>query len=337
MTDKKKPAAKTPATNEGKATKPKSGTAKPKSAKPAAKPAKAKKPVKARSTPQKRSLTPVAPEPSPPTDQMVLDALADGLTMKEIAFIETYLTCYNATKAWMEVYPTNKPRTAQSSASDCLSKPKIRAYLAKRAKAAFDRTEEAQDRLIQLYIMQAYGDANELVEFRREACRYCYGTDHKYQRTPNEMRRAREQYDREVKSEKAKAAKDGQGVEFEPFDEEGGEGFDPRLPPHEDCPECFGQGIGREFFKDTRNLSPAAQALYAGVKVSKEGLEIKTVSREKAQEMLAKLLKLTDDTSNFNFNFDADELQTKFADKMAAAHERMAKIREARGLDREGG
>lgn len=332
MTDQKKPAAKKPAApKEGKSTKPKSGTAKPNAAKPAKKAASPKK-VKPRTAPQSRSVEPVAPELPPTTDQMILDALNGGLSMKEIAFVDTFLTCYNATKAWMEVYPTSNPKTAQSNASYCLSKDKIRAYLAKRAKAAFDRTEEAQDKLIQLYLMQAYGDANELAEYRRESCRYCYGIDHKYQRTPNEMRRAREQYERDLASELAKAKKDGIEAEFEPFDEEGGVGFDPRRDPHEDCPECFGEGIGREFFKDTRKLSPAAQALYAGVKVSKEGIEIKTVSREKAQEMLSKILKLTDDSTKVNFVFDKDELEAKYASKMAAAQKRMQELAEKRGL-----
>ena len=40
--------------------------------------------------------------------------------------------------------------------------------------------------------------------------------------------------------------------------------------------------------KDTRNLSPAAVALYAGVKQTKEGIEIKMHSKMDALEKLAK-------------------------------------------------
>jgi phage terminase small subunit len=59
------------------------------------------------------------------------------------------------------------------------------------------------------------------------------------------------------------------------FDELGGVGFDARKPPNEKCPDCFGDGIGDAHFKDTRALSPSARRLYAGVKQTKDGLELK--------------------------------------------------------------
>ena len=60
-----------------------------------------------------------------------------------------------------------------------------------------------------------------------------------------------------------------------PFDPQGGEGYDGRKAVHPDCPECFGEGIAIPFPKDTRHLSEGARRLYAGVKVTGGGIEIK--------------------------------------------------------------
>lgn len=60
----------------------------------------------------------------------------------------------------------------------------------------------------------------------------------------------------------------------EEFDEEGGIGFNPHRPPHPDCTECCGDGVSRDVIKDARYLSPAAAQLYAGVKRTKDGLQV---------------------------------------------------------------
>lgn len=49
-----------------------------------------------------------------------------------------------------------------------------------------------------------------------------------------------------------------------------------------DCKECHGDGYGRVFVKDTRDLSPEALALYAGVKVTKDGIEVKMHDQQAA-------------------------------------------------------
>lgn len=204
-----------------------------------------------------------------------------------------------------------------TKASQVLSKGKIRAYLAKRMRSMFERTEEAADRLIQQLQYAAYGDINELIEYRREACRYCHGEDHLYQFTPAEYRRAEKQ-----------AETEGEG-----FDPLGGIDFDPRKEPHPDCPECHGDGEGRVFFKDTRKLGPAGQALYAGAKVGPAGVEIKTASQERARELLARILKLFEEKTEVTVNLDTATLEEKFAAKMRAAHERQALVLKERITD----
>ncbi|SEJ22774.1 Terminase small subunit [Azotobacter beijerinckii] len=255
--------------------------------------------------PVERNAKPVSPDKSPPTEEVIAEALQE-LNPQEIEFCEVYLTCYNGTKAYQQVYGVENSASAATCAWRLLNNVDIRAYLAKRMKAMFERTEEASDKLIQQLQYAAYGDINELIEYRREACRYCHGADHLYQFTPAEFRRAE--------------------ADGEKFDPQGGIGFDPRKDPHPACPECHGDGEGRVFFKDTRKLGPAGLALYAGAKVGKDGIEIKTASQERARELLARILKLFEDKTEVTVNLDTATLEERFATRMRAAHERQRQV-----------
>lgn len=62
--------------------------------------------------------------------------------------------------------------------------------------------------------------------------------------------------------------------------------------PDPNCPECSGEGHGAPFVHDTRKLSPQAMALYAGIKLTKEGLEVKMHSKMDALEKVFKHLGL---------------------------------------------
>jgi len=62
--------------------------------------------------------------------------------------------------------------------------------------------------------------------------------------------------------------------------------------PNPDCPECKGLGYGKVHAHDTRKLSPQARALYAGVKITKEGFEVKMHSKLDAMEKVFKHLGL---------------------------------------------
>lgn len=74
----------------------------------------------------------------------------------------------------------------------------------------------------------------------------------------------------------------------------GGYGFDPRLAPHPDCPKCQGHGQGKTVIKDTRRLSRGAAALFAGIKETKDGMEIKMHSKMDALEKVFKHLGMYD-------------------------------------------
>lgn len=64
----------------------------------------------------------------------------------------------------------------------------------------------------------------------------------------------------------------------------------PTRDPNPECADCKGEGRGDVLIADTRRLSPAARALYAGVKITKEGLEVKMHSKLDAAEKIARHL-----------------------------------------------
>lgn len=206
-----------------------------------------------------------------------------NLTAKQKRFVDEYLVDLNATQAAIRAGYSKK--TASSIGDENLRKPDIQEYLQARMSEREERTEITQDMVLQEFWNIAIADANDLVEFRRTCCRHCYGIDFKYQRTTAEMERDYDAYEKTLAN-----ARPAESAQIGEFDEKGSIGYDARLKPNSECPECFGEGVGSVFVKDTRYLSPAARALYAGAKQAKEGLEIKTNSKEKALEMVARHL-----------------------------------------------
>ena len=64
--------------------------------------------------------------------------------------------------------------------------------------------------------------------------------------------------------------------------------------PRRDCRQCRGEGVGHVHVSDTTKLSPSAAALYAGVKTTKDGIEIKMHDQMAALEKLGRHLGLFD-------------------------------------------
>lgn len=86
-----------------------------------------------------------------------------GVSLRGARFVDLYLLHFNAGKAYLEAGFNAKPApSADACASRLLSSAKVRALLAVRAKAMFDRMVEGQDRLMQAYSFTAFGDPREL-------------------------------------------------------------------------------------------------------------------------------------------------------------------------------
>lgn len=248
---------------------------------PTKKPA-AKKPKAAgirTSAPAKKATPKSKPAPKPAPRKKAAPAKAApaqlGLTPKESRFVDEYMVDLNGTQA--AIRAGYSPDSARQIASENLSKPYIQAAIAEARRAQQERTHITADRWLLEVAQIALADARELVEITKGCCRNCHGEGHKYQRTVGEMNR-----DREAWREKGKNPAE--------FDEAGGIGFNPLLPPHPECPHCGGSGNARTVLKDTRYLSPAAAALYAGAKETQYGIEVKMHSKHDALEKLAKYL-----------------------------------------------
>jgi len=199
------------------------------------------------------------------------------MSPKQQRFVAEYLVDMNATQAAIRAGYSAK--TAYSIGQENLNKPEIAAAIAVARGKVAEKLDLSAERVIAEAWSIATADARELVEHRVGACRYCYGAGHRYQRTTGELERDRREHE----------AKSGNE-----FDEQGGAGFDPRREPHADCPECFGVGSGRTIVNDTRKLSPAAAALYAGVKQTKDGIEVRMHDKGAAIERLFRHLGLYD-------------------------------------------
>jgi len=205
-----------------------------------------------------------------------------GLTPKQQKFVDEYLVDLNGAQA--AIRAGYSPDTAKQMAHENLSKPYLQLAIAEARRQQQERTQITADAILKQAWLIAFADERELVEIRVGCCRHCWGEGFKYQRTVAEFNADRERHI--VDQRIGKLHKD------EEFDEKGGIGYNPLRPPHPECTSCRGDGYARDVIKDTRNLSPAAAMLYAGVKRTKDGIQVLTHSKEAFAEKLWKHLGL---------------------------------------------
>lgn len=204
------------------------------------------------------------------------DELVDiQLSVKVNRFIAEYLKDNNATAA-----------AARAGYSDpnygrqLITNPNVAQAIAQQQKASIVRTLGSADEVLAQMWQLATFDANQLSQYRRGACRYCWGFGHHYQ--------WRDMVEFEEKRLEALERKNREPVDV------GGYGYDHNREPNPECPRCNGDGIGQPYFADTRKLSPDAALAYSGVKLGKSGVEITAISRERMFEAVMKRLGLAD-------------------------------------------
>jgi phage terminase small subunit len=173
-------------------------------------------------------------------------------------------------KSQTEAYSTAGFAHSEANASRLTRNDKVQRRIAELQERAAEKAGITAAKVMERLWSIATADPNDLIEWRRNCCRHCWGEGFRRQETPGErdIRFTQWMRDREAAAGKPIEAN------FAVFDDLGGVGFDARKGPNDDCPECFGEGVGEAFAKDTRDLSPEARALYAGVKVTKEGLQV---------------------------------------------------------------
>jgi len=202
----------------------------------------------------------------------------DGLTAQQRLFVAEYLKDRNATQAAIRAGYSKK--TANEQGARLLAKVSVAQAIAQQQKASIERTLGSADEVLAQMWQLATFDANQLSQYRRGACRYCWGFGHQYQW-------------RDMVEFDEKRLEATERDKREPVDV-GGYGYDHNREPNPDCPRCNGDGIGQPYFADTRKLPPDAALAYSGVKLGKNGVEITAISRERMYEAVMKRLGLAD-------------------------------------------
>jgi phage terminase small subunit len=206
-----------------------------------------------------------------------------ALDAKEQRFVEEYPKDLDPKRAALDAGYSKT--TAASKAYQWVSngkvKPHVFAAVQERLQARSERTQITVDMVLARLWAVATANPNELMTHRRVCCRHCFGNGHAYQWVDEA------EYERAV----AHAKKE----DMQPPSDEGGYGFDKTVRPHPKCPRCKGEGYGDVIWGDTRDVSPEALALYAGVKQTKEGFEIKTQDQLAALQMVGRHLGMFND------------------------------------------
>ncbi|TZG25594.1 terminase small subunit [Sphingomonas montanisoli] len=197
------------------------------------------------------------------------------MTPKQQRFVEEYLIDLNATQA--AIRAGYSARTADRIGPELLGKTCVADAITEGRARLSEKAEITQEMVLRRWWDIATADPNDLIQFRRTCCRHCHGVDHAYQWIdPEEFATA------------LSAVAAGEASEL-PTDD-GGYGYDRRADPHADCPKCFGEGQAHIHGLDTRKLKGGARLLYAGVKQTRDGFEIKMQDQGKALENVARHL-----------------------------------------------
>lgn len=207
-----------------------------------------------------------------------------ALTDLKKRFVVEYPIDSNGTQA--AIRSGYSPNSASQQASQLLCDPEI-------LEAIFERQIEiarAASLSVEWVLNQwreiAYADPNELVWIEIESCRHCWGVGHQYHWTQFEY----DEIVRRCLEHHCGGKCESPCVKRIPPLALGGFGFNPHTAPHEGCPACHGNGMERVGLADTRRVRGPARRLYAGVKKTKDGVEIKMRDQDKALDNIAKFL-----------------------------------------------
>lgn len=206
-----------------------------------------------------------------------------SLTPKQRRFVNEYCVDENATRA--AIRAGYSPDTAGVIGCENLKKPYMAEAIKERMEELAVAASITPEWVVGQWAKIATADPNSIVQVRRTCCRHCHGYGHQYQWTEAEYSAA---VDKAVDS--GKPAPDGMG----------GFGFNPNAAPHDDCPECGGQGVADVHVADTRKLTGPAKTLYAGAERTRNGIKINMRDKDAAVANLARYLGMLVDKKEFS-------------------------------------
>lgn len=214
------------------------------------------------------------------------------LTPKQTKFARHYFEHGNGVDAYRASYDAENMQKSSINAAvtELLTNPSVASYIEQMKTDAEFVAELSVAWVLKQYMQIATADVNELIESRRVCCRYCHGVDFKYQWVSADewAEELAHVMDSNARLEKSRAQDKPSPRVLPSFD--GGDGFHANREPHEGCPHCFGNGSQYTFVHDTRKLKGSAKLLYAGIKQTKDGVQVLMRNQDAALDYLAKYL-----------------------------------------------
>ncbi|EFL9559048.1 terminase small subunit [Escherichia coli] len=198
-----------------------------------------------------------------------------GISDQQAKFAMLVAQGKKATEAYRLAGYEGQGATANSNASRMLRNARVFRAISYFRNQYQKRYTADLDLLVSQLMAIVLADPNQLAQFRRVNCRYCWGENHLYQW------RDIAEFDKAA----AQASIDGK-----PEPEYGGLGFVDNAIPNPDCPKCCGEGTGQLYMADTTLLDGDARQLYAGAKLGKFGVEILLEDKAAARRELLRLL-----------------------------------------------
>lgn len=211
----------------------------------------------------------------------------DGLTPKEAKFCAEFIKTNNLAQSYRSVYgyPEMSNAAAYQAGRRALEIPRVADKLRSHANLLVRRSQMSVVDVFQEWLDIIRADPTELVTIRRVNCRHCWGRDHKYRwRDSDEFAAVQaEVLDWNSKPEHATTKRPL------PVDD-GGYGWRKNHQPNAYCPKCDGEGHLDLWIADLATVSPQALKLFAGIKQTQHGIELKLHDRMSAIENVAKAL-----------------------------------------------
>lgn len=207
-----------------------------------------------------------------------------AVTARQRQFVVEYLIDFNGTQAAIRAGYTQN--AASEAAYSLLSNSQVAAAIEDKIAERLEVAELSVDWVLRQWKQIAEADPAELIRAELQCCRHCYGVNHRYQWT---------RFEHEEACERAAAHRCGKNCEpfcgkAVPPAAPGGFEFDPHRAPVAECPVCHGEGETQVRIADTLHLKGSARRLYAGIKQTKDGIEIKMRDQDAALQSISKYL-----------------------------------------------
>lgn len=200
------------------------------------------------------------------------------LTAKQARFCIEYCVDFNATQAAIRAGYSED--SAGAIGHENLQKLEIIERIEQRKEELAAAAALTPEWVLNQWLKLAGGDPSDLSRVKIVNCRHCWGYDGAYQYTQNEYKNT---VDEAI--ERGKPAPECLG----------GMDFDPNAPPNGDCQECGGDGVEIVCNVDTLKVKGRSRGLFAGIKQTANGPEIKLRDQDAALKNIAAYLGMSID------------------------------------------